>query len=188
MMRNEDIKAGKLLCSKPYIGDPYFERSVILITRHDKLVTEGLILNNLLDLKNPEALEYISAFSDMFYLGGPVDADHCYFLHRRPDVIPNAIHVANDIYFGGHPDKMESILNSGKIARNDIRFYIGISVWSPGQLHMEIENNTWFLHEEDPGFSALCAESTDELWVQIVAGKGAPYNLYIHGPERPDLN
>ncbi len=36
---------GKLLISKPFLHDPYFKRSVVFLTEHNKDGTVGFILN-----------------------------------------------------------------------------------------------------------------------------------------------
>ncbi|PIQ22414.1 MAG: hypothetical protein COW65_03275, partial [Cytophagales bacterium CG18_big_fil_WC_8_21_14_2_50_42_9] len=39
------VKSGSILISEPFMGDPNFERTVVLICRHDEEGTFGLVLN-----------------------------------------------------------------------------------------------------------------------------------------------
>ena len=71
-MRDESDLTGQLLIAMPDIGDPRFERSVILICEHSAEGTMGLILNKpssdvsfhdlaeQLELGTPEGLKVIA--------------------------------------------------------------------------------------------------------------------------------
>ena len=41
---------GKLLVAEPFLGDPSFERSVVILTEHNEDGSVGFILNRALDL------------------------------------------------------------------------------------------------------------------------------------------
>ncbi len=180
------LHTGQLLCSKPYIGDPFFERSVVLVTQHSPQGTEGLILNQRIDLENPEDMGIIGDFTSEFRIGGPVANDRCYFLHCRPDLLPNSQFIANDIYFGGDLKVLEHLLNTRTMGDDDIRFYIGISGWEANQLQRELDENTWFV-EDAKSFEWITNGGT-EMWKSIVNEKGHPYTLYAQGPENPEHN
>ncbi len=180
------LHAGQLLCSKPYIGDPFFERAVVLVTQHNQHGTEGLILNQRIDIENPEDLGIIGEFTSIFNVGGPVANDRCYYLHRRPDMIPNSQYLTNDVYFGGDITVLEHLLNTRAINQDDIRFYIGISGWEAGQLTRELDENTWFI-EDARSFDWITGDETG-MWQSIVNEKGHPYALYAQGPENPEHN
>ena len=44
-------KKGRLLIAEPFMDDPFFKRSVVLLTNYDKEGVLGFILNKQLDLK-----------------------------------------------------------------------------------------------------------------------------------------
>lgn len=186
-MSINELRKGQLLCSKPYIGDPFFERTVVLITEHNKHGTEGLIINQPIEIKNPEDIGFIGAFTQSFYRGGPVANNRCYYIHNQPHLLPESDPLTEDIHFGGNPEVLEQHLNSFAIDKSSIRFYIGISGWEPGQLQREIEENTWFIEDARP-FSWVCGQNTEHLWYDIIKGKGHPYTMYAKGPINPDLN
>ena len=46
-MKNRIIKSGSLLISEPFLGDPHFNRSVIVICEHNEMQGSfGLVLNS----------------------------------------------------------------------------------------------------------------------------------------------
>ncbi|RZK46652.1 MAG: YqgE/AlgH family protein, partial [Hymenobacter sp.] len=86
------MKPGTLLISQPFLGDPNFERSVLVLCRHHPAEGAfGLVLTRLtpatlgqvLDLPPGEAGP---AAALPLYVGGPVQPDTLHFLHQRADL------------------------------------------------------------------------------------------------------
>jgi len=95
-MRN--VQQGSVLISEPFLGDPNFERSVVLICEHETTQgTFGLILNQTSNLLLADVLEE-NIYPDVpLFVGGPVQHNTLHYLHRRPDLIDGGVKVMNGV-------------------------------------------------------------------------------------------
>src|SRR5213592_5254116 len=59
---------GRLLVSEPYLPDPYFERTVVLLCEHNEEGSFGFVLNKPSILKLPEVMEDLTAFDNVVYV------------------------------------------------------------------------------------------------------------------------
>ncbi len=88
---------GDLLISEPYLPDPNFDRTVVLICEHDENGTLGYVLNKNSGVQLSEAVDEVdNSFDAELYIGGPVQKDSLHFLHRKSSRI--GIRAGN---FGG---------------------------------------------------------------------------------------
>src|SRR5690606_24228438 len=82
--------AGRLLIAEPMLGDPNFERTVVLVVEHSDEGAMGLVLNRPTDLAVAGALpawDHLASEPAVLHVGGPVEerSGWCLAL-RRPDV------------------------------------------------------------------------------------------------------
>jgi putative transcriptional regulator len=84
---------GKLLVSEPFLIDPSFRRTVVLLTEHDKNGTVGFILNRELDVGPGEAIEGFPEFKGKLFLGGPVQQTNLFFIHTLGKKIEGSVSV-----------------------------------------------------------------------------------------------
>src|SRR6188508_1723990 len=91
---------GRLLISEPFLPDPNFERTVVLLCEHNEEGSFGFVLNKPSVLKVTEVMEDISSFENIVYVGGPVQQDTLHFIHRNANV-NNAVEIAGNVYWGG---------------------------------------------------------------------------------------
>src|SRR5690606_22097202 len=138
-----DIKAGSILISEPFLGDPNFERTVVLICRHDEEGTFGLVLNRRSNLKLTDVLDYFDNGMEMeLGIGGPLQHNTLHYIHNRPD-FPAAIPLNETVFWGGDYEYVKTKLSSAEISPDEIRFFLGYSGWTPGQLEEEVSKNVW---------------------------------------------
>lgn len=185
------LTPGSLLISQPFLGDPNFERSVVLLCQHSEADgTFGLVLNrpstlvlgDVLELPEPHA----AAVAQMpLGLGGPVQPDTLHFLHQRPDV-PGAELVGDDVYWGGDFGVLLGLLLSGELAPEQMRLYVGYSGWTTGQLAGEVQENVWIVHPNAAG--KVFTLTSDALWQAILREKGGRYRMLSNYPLDPRLN
>ena len=76
-------KKGRLLASEPYLPDPNFERTIILLTEHNEDGSVGFVLNKPSESIINEVVEEIKGFQSKIYIGGPVQQDTLHFIHRN---------------------------------------------------------------------------------------------------------
>ena len=184
------MRPGTLLISKPFLGDPNFERSVVLLCRDEPadgsfgLVlnrTTSLVLDDVLDLP-PEAT---AAALVPIYVGGPVEPNTLHYLHRRAD-LPGATDLGQEVYWGGDFEILLGLLGSGTIAPDDVRLFAGYSGWSAGQLAGEMQGQSWIRHPASAG--KVFTLASDAFWREILREKGGKFKVLANYPVDPRLN
>lgn len=185
MRTSEPIETGHFLLSEPFMDDPNFKRSVVLLCEHRDEGTLGFIVNKCLNMKLAEALPELGEFEAPLYFGGPVETDTLHFLHTLGDRLEGAVQVAPGLWWGGNFETLSILIKSGEILPEDIRFYLGYSGWSPGQLAEELDAKAWIAHAGNPTY--VFAEC-DELWRTILHEKGGRFRVMSNYPEDPRLN
>lgn len=142
---------GKLLIAMPGLGDPRFDRSVILVCAHSPEGAMGLILNKPMpDLTFDKLLEQLSiprgeAGRDIrVHFGGPVERGRGFVLHST-DYDGGRGGGTMQIAGGYGMTATQDIL--GALARGDgperALLALGYSGWGPGQIEAEILRNDW---------------------------------------------
>ena len=87
----EQPAKGKLLVAEPLLGDPTFDRTVILLVdQHDEGFV-GFVLNKPLDLLVDHLFEDFPEFGAPVFYGGPVQKESLYFIHTKGELIPDSI-------------------------------------------------------------------------------------------------
>ncbi len=180
-----NIFKGEILLSEPFLLD-YFSRSVILITEHTDEGSLGFVLNQ----KSNYVLE---DFGDMFqnleipvYVGGPVGQNTLHFIHKLGNTIDDTTHISREWYWSGKIDVILKLLRIGVVKETDVRFFIGYSGWSSGQLAQEYKEKTWF-KISDPKVDIL-ATNANSLWREILKSQDNPLKQFANYPIDPLLN
>ena len=178
--------AGSLLIADPFLKDPNFMRTVVLITEHREDGTIGFVINRQYENTLDELLPEIDGKKLPVYYGGPVQMNTIHFLHRYPNEIPGGIEVMDGIYWGGDFDCVLELINSGQVDPERIRFYIGYSGWSSGQLDVEMEEKTWLTVEATPDL--VFHQQAEEIWKDSLKHLGGDYEMMVNFPIDPQLN
>ncbi len=184
------MRPGTLLISQPFLGDPNFERSVVMLCRDEpEAGSFGLVLNHLTALTLGDVLELppLGAAATMLpiYAGGPVEPDTLHYLHRRSD-LPGASALGQDVYWGGDFELLLGLVGSGAVDATSVRLFAGYSGWSVGQLAGEIKAGSWIRHPASAG--KVFTLSSDAFWREILREKGGRYKVLANYPVDPRLN
>ena len=186
-MISEKLNKGQLLIAEPYIiGDLSFNRSVILLADHNKDGAVGFIINKPLKYTIHDLLPDIRA-NFKIYNGGPVEQDNLYFIHNVPDLIPNSVEISNGIYWGGDFESTKELINSGKINKNNVRFFLGYTGWDVKQLETEMDSNSWIIAKNSYE-NKIIGKSTTHFWKEKIIELGGEYLIWSNAPENPYLN
>lgn len=184
--RPEDAAAGQLLLANPFMGDPNFKRSVVLLVEHNSEGSLGFVLNRLSGVRLSEAIEQPIRFEGPLYVGGPVQPESLHVVHRLGPLVEGSARVADGVYWGGDFDTLRRMLSEGRVATNDSRFFMGYSGWGPGQLAEELEANSWIVHPASAG--SVFDLSINSLWRSVLRSMGHQYAILANFPEDPRLN
>lgn len=178
--------AGVLLIADPFLKDPNFMRTVVFLTEHREDGTIGFVLNRQYENSLDELIPEIQGYKLPVYYGGPVQMNTVHFLHRYPEEVQGGIEVMKGVYWGGDFDAVIELINSGKADPEKIRFYIGYSGWSPGQLETEMNEKTWLTVEA--ARKLIFHPNAEEIWKDSLKHLGGEYEMMINFPIDPQLN
>lgn len=177
--------SGAMLISDPFLKDPNFMRTVVFLCEYNYDGAFGFVLNRPFEETIEEFLPELKEKLPVYY-GGPVQTDTLHFLHRVPQHIPGGQQVVTGVYWGGDFDKVIAGIISHTILPDDIRFYLGYSGWSAGQLEEEIEEKSWLL---TMGKEALVFHTNaDAIWSAAIKQLDNKYHPIVHYPIDPQLN
>jgi len=181
-----EIEAGKLLISSITLEDQNFKRSAVLLCEHNEGGTFGLVLNRELNLTVSEVMENIEGWDAPLYLGGPVQPNSIHFLHRFGTKAGKCLEISPGIWWGGEYELVKTLLDSGLVSPDDVRFFLGYSGWGAGQLAGEITESAWIMG--DISDSQLFDEPADRIWSRALKRLGGDFALLANFPDNPQLN
>lgn len=186
--RNPSIKPekGKVLLAEPFLEDPFFKRTVILLCEHNVEGSFGFVLNNYIDVKLEQVMADMPMEIGRVSLGGPVKRNNLFYLHTLGNSIKNSVEVLEGIYLGGDFDALKLLLDQGKVKKQELRFFVGYSGWSAKQLEEEMEQNSWFVTDIAPDI--LMNTEIEDLWKTILSSMGKKGEIISNLPEDPSLN
>lgn len=138
-----ELAPGILLIADPFLKDPNFLRTVVFLCEHKEEGSFGFVLNRQYENTLDELIPELEGHKIPVYYGGPVQLDSIHFLHQYPDKIPGGQEVIKGVYWGGDFDAVVDLIQKPDFDADKIRFYIGYSGWSEGQLTTEMTEKTW---------------------------------------------
>ncbi len=175
---------GKLLVASPALGDPNFNRTVVLITEHGPDGAMGIVLNRPADAEVVEVLPELAeiAEEEPVFVGGPVQPESLVVLGEFSDPEKAAWIVVADVGLVSAStdlDELPAAVRRGRV-------YAGFSGWGPGQLESELDEESWIV--EPPLPLELFPDDPATLWSAVLERKGGEYALVARMPEDPSLN
>jgi putative transcriptional regulator len=159
---------------------------VILLADHNKEGSVGFILNKPLEYTINDLIPDIEA-SFKIYNGGPVEQGNLYFIHTIPELITGSIEISNGLFWGGNFELTRSLINEGKINKEDIRFFLGYTGLSANQLRNELKENSWIM-SKNIYKSTILSKSSSQFWKEKIIELGGDYLIWSNAPENPILN
>jgi putative transcriptional regulator len=159
--------AGQLLVAAPWIGDPRFERTVILIVEHGPGGAVGIVINKpvgeqslasvfkALGQNGGDVSGSVRVFS-----GGPVQLEVGFVIHSADYHRPETVALTDRISM----TSSVAILQDIGVKRGPAKILVafGYAGWGPGQLEHEIEEHAWGIAEAEPTF--VFDEDKDNVW------------------------
>ncbi len=140
---------GRLLVSEPYLPDPYFRRTVVLLCEHNAEGSFGFVLNRFIDMAIGDLMDDMPPIKSRISIGGPVQSSNLYYLHTLGKHIEGSVAVLDDVHMGGDFDQLRAVLTADPKLAKHVRFFVGYSGWSEGQLQKELDQRSWLVHPAD---------------------------------------
>ena len=160
--------AGMFLVATRDLVDPWFGRSVVLLLDHDGSGSLGLIINRRFRATLSDALpelEQPEADRHPVFFGGPLGSHRVFMLLRNEEPVPDAQHIAADIYFSADRAVLDQALQQ-QTPGSELHFYIGYASWTAGQLAQELGRGSWHLVSGDS--AAVFDPAAEDLWEQLI--------------------
>jgi putative transcriptional regulator len=184
-----EILKGRLLVATPNLGDPNFERTVVLMLEHGEEGALGVVLNRPSELDVAEPLpEWASAAAhpSVVFIGGPVAPSAAVCLARlgrhggaqgwQPLLAGTPVGTLD---LDADPDEAIPRLE-------EIRIFAGYAGWGPGQLEREIADGGWFVVDADP--ADPLSPAPEQLWSAVLRRQPGTLALFAAYPADPTLN
>jgi putative transcriptional regulator len=159
---------------------------VILICEHGQDGSLGFVLNQISELRLEDLGEDFENIDMPLYIGGPVDHNTLHFIHTLGDKIENSIKLNDRYYWSGNMQFVLDSLRLGIYNESQIRFFLGYSGWSRGQLERELKAKTWVnvtSYDDD-----LFDLDIKNMWRTILNNQGGKLKEISNYPIDPRLN
>ena len=178
---------GRLLVATPLIGDPNFERTVVLMIEHNEEGALGVVLNRPSDTDVADTVpgwETRAAEPPVVFVGGPVSPEAVLGLGRSTGAI--------------HDDLWSSVLGPiGTVDLNrdpldlppalgEVRLFAGYAGWASTQLEAELRAGAWFVLDGDP--EDVLTADPEALWSAVLARQRGVLQWFANYPEDAHVN
>ena len=181
------LGAGKLLISEPFMPDYYFKRSVIYLADHNQEEGSfGLIINKKTEYTLDEVSNEFGDFQADVYLGGPVQTNSLFYLHKRGDLIEDSLEISKGVFWGGNFDQLVRLIKDRILKEDEIRFFLGYAGWNPEQLKREIDEKSWLVSQVKA--NDIFSTQPDKLWSKCIQKMGTDFSHWLNFPTNPQWN
>lgn len=154
----------QLLLAAPTLLDPNFMQTIVIMVQHDDNGALGLVLNRPTQMSIKEAWEQVSdkpcAREDVIHVGGPCEGV-LMALHNVEEL--SQIQVLPGLHFTTDTQYLEKLVQREE-PDTHVRFFVGYSGWSAGQLENEMEAGSW---QVAPATVDRIFATNGNLWQQI---------------------
>jgi putative transcriptional regulator len=176
---------GRVLIAEPFLPGDYFNRSTVLLVQCSEEGDVGFILNKPTDLQVKDLFKGFPDFESNAFLGGPVSNDKLFFLHTLGEKIPDSLKVNDELFWSGNFDHLTALIRAGLVEEEEVRFFLGYSGWSAGQLADEIAGHSWVV--VDASVESILS-SDENFWNESIKSIGGNALLWQNFPENPEYN
>ena len=178
---------GILLIAEPFLKDSSFARSVVLICKHNEDEgTFGFSIHRKLHTTLDKIIEDMAGHKIPVYLGGPVQTDTLHYIHQYPDLFIDSVEITADVYWGGDFALLKKNIKDGTVDVAKIKFFLGYSGWSAGQLEDEMEESSWITLQSTK--ELIFDTAPQDIWQISLTALGGKYKMMVHYPTDPQLN
>lgn len=184
------VSAGCLLVAQPLLQESYFNHGVIALVDHGIDGSLGTVMNNPAGGMLHEVIDGVSPDHVIpVYNGGPMGQDRLYFLHNLGSrMIPGSTEFAPGVYLGGDFDAIREYIEVGGQIEGRVRFFVGYSSWSTGQLEDELRQGVWAIADCPFFTDELFEKEEDKYWHRTVKTLGDRYKYWKYFPQNLRAN
>jgi putative transcriptional regulator len=170
---------GQFLIAAPKLVDPNFNETVVLMVQHDDNGALGVVVNRPLEVTVQQASEQVLGTSceasGVLHLGGPCEqmlmVIHTDKSSAESEILPG-------LYVTSTKDGVEHLMEH---PASEMKFFVGYSGWSPGQLEGEFETGSW---TTAPATAVRVFGPAENLWARL--NSEATLSKWVHPSRIPD--
>lgn len=177
---------GRLLVSEPFLPDPYFRRTVVLLCDHNAEGSFGFVLNRRMELTINDLMQDFPPVNAQVGIGGPVQSGELYYLHTLGAHVPGSVEVIDGVSMGGDYEQLRAMLATDPRLSKHVRFFVGYSGWGPDQLQKELNERSWLVAKATK--RRIMETRTEAIWRDTLRGMGKAFAPLANFPEDPTLN
>jgi len=177
---------GRLLISEPFMDDPYFKRTVVLLCEHNEDGSFGFVLNRYIDVNITDLVEDMPQLGGRISVGGPVQNENLFYLHTLGEELEGSTEILDGIYMGGRFDVLKEKVQAGLVDEEKVRFFVGYSGWSSQQLEGELKEKAWLVLPARG--KEVMDTKADDLWTRVLQERGNDQSYFANFPKDPNLN
>lgn len=181
---------GRLLVATPLIGDPNFDRTVILVLEHGEDGAIGVVLNRPTDTELADPLPdwgLVAAEPRVVFVGGPVGHGSAIGVARTAGSATGELSDGAAPVAG--PLSTVDLSRAPEDVRPDVeavRVFAGYAGWGGGQVEGEIAAGAWLIVDAEPG-DAFSPEPA-ALWRSVLRRQRGRTAWLANWPPDPSVN
>ncbi len=187
----ESLTRGDLLIASPYLSDPNFRRSVVVLCEHGPDGSLGIVVNRPMQVPLGKVLDPMRegpAALELVHQGGPVETGRLLGLRRGSHPDEPVENVGEGISLLTDLEHSLELIGAGAVIPTDYRFYLGYSGWGKGQLAQEVNQAAWIVSRESASAELAFEVPSGELWSQTLRSLGGRYAWFAEMPVDPEWN
>ena len=175
--------AGRMLIAMPGIGDPRFERAVILMCAHSVEQAMGITVNRPMEgLALPDLFDRLGVKSSIrlpdlpVLSGGPVEKERGFVIHTDDySTSESTLSVGDGVALTATREILDAIGDQARRPRR-AALALGCASWESGQLEDELKENVWLACDADEAL--IFDDDHGTKWSRALAKLGvAPERL-----------
>lgn len=168
-----------VLIAVPQMEDPNFERSVVLMLEHTAGGAMGIVVNRpseiaIADIAKAHGFRAAPG-SGTAFIGGPVDRQRGFLLHKRGDV-PDALKVVEGVYLSVSAASLPALLGA---STDGVRLCLGYAGWGAGQLEREVMVGGWLTSAATP--LRIFDTPIEKMWDAVIRDLGVDPAFLVQG-------
>jgi putative transcriptional regulator len=159
--------AGQLLIASPSIGDPRFDRTVIVVVQHNQNGALGIVINLPMEERPLASLLQMLGEKDTnvagkvrIFAGGPVQPQVSFVVHSADYHRPDTIAIDGRLAMTSSREILRDIGNNK--GPKKILVALGYAGWGAGQLEGELQRRAWFTTPAEP--TLVFDEDREKVW------------------------
>jgi putative transcriptional regulator len=163
----DEVDDSIILVAKRQLQDKLYGSTIVLARPIGADRHVGFIINRPTQLTLGKLFpthEPSKKVTDPVFLGGPVSPEVIFALVQgRQSPGGRSIKILDDLYLAIDSEVVDSVIEKQPA---QARFFAGMVLWRPGELHEEIKRGLWYL--QDARADMVLRKSTEGMWEEML--------------------